>query len=277
MRAKLSNTSRSIERIIERLTGPRRPVVSVVSVGSVFAVVGLAACGDDDPGADSAACDAFVAVDQAFNIDEDPEAGLAALRDFASEAPDDVAEPVERLIASMEADMEAAFESEELATAETAADEYAADHCGDTTLEVEAVNFAFVGIPDEIDAGRVVFDMTNHTQTDEFHEALVLRKADALDGSAHDLLVAGFGPTMSVADLDALEDSFELYGFGWLEPSDISDGRDVFVVDLDPGEYIVACLLPVDSAELLDVYASGGEVEAPRHVNQGMFAEITVT
>src|SRR3990172_859371 len=76
-------------------------------IGGLAVVTGLAlvaaACGGDDDGGDgngddvpvatddgsvegdaTAACDAFVAYSQAFDIDEDLEAGIASLKDFAS-------------------------------------------------------------------------------------------------------------------------------------------------------------------------------------------------
>src|SRR3989304_1064186 len=85
-------------------------------IGGLAVVTGLAliaaACGGDDDGGDdvpvatddgsvegdaTAACDAFVAYSQAFDIDEDLVAGIAPPKDFASAVPEDVAAAAEPL------------------------------------------------------------------------------------------------------------------------------------------------------------------------------------
>jgi hypothetical protein len=43
-----------------------------------------------------------------------------------------------------------------------------------------------------------------------------------------------------------------------------------------PGEYILACLLPVNSSELIEAYFAGEEVEGTYHFQSGMFVELTV-
>jgi hypothetical protein len=255
---------------------PRRWVA-----GAACFLLVLAACsddGDDDAqaatgdGSNAAACDAFVAVDEAA-FAEDMEGMIAAIEDFVATAPDDVAAEVEPLVPLLQSDPEAVEESEELAVAEAASDEWAWDNCADTRIDVEAQNFAFPGMPSEIDAGRVGFRLVNETQTDEFHEALVLRKNDDVAGSPSEVLIAALGDEVSVDNtLEAFAD-FELIGGGLVDP----EGDDIFLVDLEPGEYVLACLLPVDSAELLEAYFGGEPVESSYHVHQGMFAEFTVS
>jgi len=235
----------------------------------------VAACGGDDGGEGAAACDAFIAIDQAFTLDEDLEAGTVALEDFVAAAPDNVASEVEPLIPFLKDDVEAALESDELAAAEAAGDAYALDNCGDTRVDVEGFNFAFPGMPSELEAGRVAFNLTNQTQTDEAHEALLLRKNDGVTETPHDILSSALGASISVdATLEALE-QFTLVAVGFVEPEG-GDTQDVFVADLEPGEYIVACLLPVNSADLLEAYFAGEELEGSSHFDAGMFAEFTV-
>jgi hypothetical protein len=155
-------------------------------------------------------------------------------------------------------------------------DDYARDNCPDDIVDVEAVNFALVGVPDHLDAGRVMFDVVNHTQTDEFHEVLLLRQHDDVEGSPHDVLMSALmGPTSAEQSLAALE-PFDLIGATLVEP-DGPGASDAFAVDLATGDYIVACLLPVDSAELLDPYFDGEQVDIVQHVHSGMFAEFTVS
>ena len=121
-----------------------------------------------------------------------------------------------------------------------------------------------------------MFNLTNQTQTDEFHEALLLRKDDGVTETAHDTLAAGLGGPLSVDTALAALEPFELVGGALVEP-DGGDSQDAFVVDLEPGEYIVVCLLHADSPELIEAYFAGEEVEGIRHFDHGMFAELTVS
>lgn len=256
----------------------------------------LAACGDDDGDAETAgddttgaetatsvdaateaACDAYVAIERAFSIDEDPEAGIAALQDFVAAAPADVAAEVEPAISPLEQDVEAALESAEVANAETTFDRYAFESCGDTLVEMDGVDFAFSGIPSEIEAGRVVFRFSNESLSGEFHEALVLRRDPAAEGSAHDALVAALGEApISVEGTYAVFEQMELVAVGFVEPEG-GDTEDMFAVDMEPGEYVVACLLPANSPETLEPYFAGEDVDGHRHLEDGMFTEVTVT
>jgi hypothetical protein len=259
------------------MTTSKRGRTATAMAAAVMALAGLAACGDDDGGGDTAAaCDAFVAIDREISINEDFEAGVAAIQTFTDAAPDDVADQMQPLVELLEQDPEAAFESEELVMAETAADRYALDNCGDTTVELEAVNYAFTDAPSEVDAGRVAFSLTNHSQTDEAHEALLLRKNDDVTGSAHDAVASALGdqPVSVETPFGAFE-GFSLVGASVAEPPG-GDAEDVFVVDLDPGEYILVCMLPVGSAELGEAYFMGEQIDADYHFEEGMFAEFTV-
>jgi hypothetical protein len=247
----------------------------LVTATTLVAATGLGACGDD-AGAASEVCDAFVAIDRELSINEDLEAGIAALEAFVDAAPDDVAADVEPLIPLLREDPEAAFESEELAVADAAADDFALENCHDARIDIEAVNFAFSGVPDEVDAGRIAFTITNHTQTDELHEALLLRKNDDVEGSAREVLAAALNDRpVSIETTLASFEQFALVGGGLVEPPG-GDGFDVFVVDVEPGEYVLVCLLPENSAERIDPYFSGEEVDGRYHFHHGMFAELTV-
>src|SRR3990172_4098523 len=267
-------------------------------IGGLAVVTGLAlvaaACGGDDDGGDgngddvpvatddgsvegdaTAACDAFVAYSQAFDIDEDLEAGIASLKDFAAAVPEDVAAAVEPLISRLDEDPEAVFESEGPVPGDTEADQFALENCGDTRVDIDAYNFAFVGMPSELEAGRVAFNMVNRTQTGEYHEALLLRQDDGVAETAHDQLVEALGEPISVeATINALE-QFSFLSVAFLQPEAL-DPEDVFVADLEPGRYILACLLPVESSELLDAYFGGEEITGSRHSELGMFVEFTV-
>lgn len=237
----------------------------------ILAVV-VAACGNG--GDDSAAaCDAFVAVDQAFTIDEDADAGIAALERLAAAVPQEVATDVEPAIALLKEDPEAALESPEVAIAEAALDVYALDHCDGDRVDVTTVDYAFDGAPSQLDAGRVIFTFTNHA-TREFHEALILRKHEGVTASALDLLTVDEGS--SVSQLMVAFEQLSLVGATLLEPAG-GDSQDVFAVDLEPGDYILVCALPLDSPQYLEAYFAGEELSAvPSHFEAGMVTEFAV-
>lgn len=252
----------------------RRPTRSasgiLVSVALAATVTG---CGDDEDDT-AAACDAWVDVERAFNIDDDLDGGMTALDTFVDAAPSDVSDDVEPLIDMLRADPETAFDSAEIVTAETAGDAYVSENCGDTVVDVEAVNFAYTGIPETLKAGRVVFNLTNHSQTGEFHEALLLRLDDDTM-TAHDMLAAGLTDPITADNTFEAMAPFTLMAVSLVEPEG-GDTSDVFVADLDPGNYILACLLPVDSSDQLESYFAGEAIDAERHFNEGMFAEFAV-
>lgn len=223
----------------------------------------------------TAACDAFVAASQALD-NGDLQTALASLKDFVAAVPNDVAADVEPLVSLLEEDPEAAFETEGADPGDTAADQYALENCGDTRVDIEAYNFAFVDVPPELEAGRVAFNMVNRTQTDEFHEAILLRQNDGVTETAHDQLSEILGAPISVeATFEALQ-QFSLVTVGFVAPEG-GDTEDVFVADLKPGQYILVCMLPEHSSELLEAYLGGEEIVGERHNDLGMFAEFTVS
>lgn len=257
----------------------RGPVHARRRTTGVIVTLALAAtataCGDDED--DTAeACDAWVDVERAFNIDEDLPGGITALEAFVEDVPSDVSDDVEPLITMLRDDPEAAFESDEIIAAESVGDDYALGNCGDTVVEVDAVNYAYTGIPTTIDGGRVVFELTNHSQTGEFHEALLLRRDDDDTTTAHDVLAAGLSDPITVTNTFEALAPFTIVAISLVEP-DGGDTTDVFVADLTPGDYILACLLPVDSPDLLGDYFNGEEIAGERHFDEGMFTEFTVS
>lgn len=247
-----------------------RPLILVVTL-----LLAVTACGDDDADdTTDAACDAYVEVDRAFVVEEDPVAAIAALEDFAAAAPDDVSEPVEQFLAAHDAQGDAAFESEELATAESAADAWVFETCADETLDLGAHDFAYTGGATTIDAGRVAIRVTNQSESGEIHEAILLRKHDDVAASAHDALAAGLEQPISIESTFAALEPFDFLGVSFAEPDD-ADG-DVFLVDLEEGEYLLACLFPENSTELFEPYAAGVPVDGNRHFDHGMYLELTV-
>lgn len=253
----------------------RQHRVSPVGVVVTLLVTFATACGDG--GVDvAAACDASIAVDRAFNLEEDLEAGVTSLRALVAAAPEDVGSQVEPLVARLEEDPEAALASEALATADAAIDAFVLAQCADDPVDLEAVNFAYTtSMGTALDAGRTVFHLRNRTQTGEFHEAILLRTVDdSGDGPQATLAQALTTPVSVETTLAALQ-PFTMLAVGFVEPE--GNTEDVFVVDLEPGQYVFACLLPVDSPSVLEAYFDGEDVEGARHFDRGMYVEFTVT
>ncbi|TFH19651.1 MAG: hypothetical protein E4H03_13515 [Myxococcales bacterium] len=254
----------------------KRLVGIIVVVCVPVSVLVLAGCGGGNGGDTAAACDAYVAFSKAFDIDEDVQAGIASLQDFAAAVPDDVAADVEPLVPLLEKDPEAALESKEALAADTVADQYALDNCGDTRFDIDAGEWGFIGVPSEIEAGRVVFNMVNKTQTGEYHEAILLRQDDDVVQPASEQMADALGEPISVEATIAALEQFSLVGAGVVEPEP-GDTEDVFVADLVPGRYLLTCLLPEDSSELLEAYFGGETITGKRHSDLGMYREFTAT
>lgn len=257
--------------MIKRLIG----IMVLIGITVMVSVLVLVGCGGSNGGDSAAACDAFVAYSKAFD-NEDVQAAIASLKDFVAAVPDDVAADVAPLVPLLEKDAEAAVESKEALAADTGADQYALDNCGDTRVDIDAYDFGFVGVPSEIDAGRVVFNLVERTQTDEYHEAILLRQNDDVAQTAHEQLADALGEPISVEATTAALEQFGFAAVGFVEPKP-GDTEDVFVADLVPGRYMLTCLLPEDSSELLDAYFGGETISGKRHSDLGMYLEFTVT
>lgn len=138
----------------------------------------------------------------------------------------------------------------EFESAERRKHAYDLEQCSWGRVEVTAVEYAYQGAPPVAVAGPISFDMTNAGK--EQHELLIARIND--------------GVTMVVSDLFArppeeLRALASASGRTAAEPG----GTGYDVVNLDPGRYAIACLLPV-----------GGAPGAPPHASRGMYAELRV-
>lgn len=230
-------------RTLRRLAGPTLALVLVAG-----------ACSDADDDLDTAACDAFAGVSASFF--GDPAEVPATLEALEAAMPDDLADDAETyvsgLTASFEGD-EAAMTDDSFLTASSTLGDAVFEDCGTAgAIDVDGVDFGFEGLPDELDAGRTVFRLTNATESAEAHEMFIARKAD--------------GVTESLSELLALP---EEEGMSKIIPtgvvfSDAPGGQATTLVDLEPGDYVAICMIP-----------TGGD--GPPHFAEGMAAEFTVS
>ncbi len=201
-------------------------------------------------------CKANLAVD---NADEPSERLLEKLR---STAPPEIAETVDTAVTQFEEQGEDAFEDETFLAALGEIDQFVLDNCGYEQIDVSLQDYAFDGIPGEIEKGTVAFNVTN--EGTELHELHFIRlKGDA---TLEDILEL---------PADAEEHEFEEFG------SEVAGGGFAFPGDSDvalvkfkkTGTYVALCSIPVGSTpEAGDEGGSG-----PPHYTEGMAAEFEVT
>ena len=282
-------------------TTERSLVRLVLGAGLAAALLaGAAGCGDDDddaatdgsgesggdattttgPDAEVAAyCDAELALETAGEPDIDfetmtPEQQAEAVRTFATDTlrplvddleptvPDELKDQFPALDAAV-TQLEttgdtSAFDAPEVMAAAEAAHAYDLGSCGWASQEVTTSEYAFAGIPDTIDAGVTSFDLTNGGA--QVHELVLLRKNDGVTETAEELL--------ALPQAEALQKA-ELLGVAGPVPTD----RTAYVVaDLDAGDYIAVCFIPVGTTSLDSPPADG-----PPHFTQGMVQEFSVS
>ena len=232
-----------------------------------------------------------------------PEEILEASRAFAREvsplfdavedaAPAEVQDNVETLSRLTRQSLETGedpFGDPAMTEADAALDDYMTANCGYPAIEVTAVDYAFEGLPETIEAQTTGFALTNGGG--EVHELAVMRINDGVDQSIEELL--------ELPEEEA-ETMVEFVGGVFAEPGE----GDTAFLRLEPGRYAALCFLPVGSTsmEVLEQAeaaaseapsapagdaptaaaspapgASEGQPQlGPPHFTQGMTAEFTV-
>ena len=239
---------------------------------------GGAAAGDSATGTD-AYCEAALAIETAAEPDIDFESAseeeIAAattawaedtLRPLADDvvaaAPDEVRADVQVQSDALDETIEtgdfSVFETPEVAAASETVHAHDVDTCGWTSVAVDAADYSFSGLPDEMDAGVVSFELTNGGA--ELHEMILLRKNDDVTETFDELL--------ALPEEEAME-KVTMVGMAGPIPSGESEYA---VVDLAAGDYVATCFIPVGAVSF-----DGPPPEGPPHMMQGMVHELTVT
>lgn len=185
-------------------------------------------------------------------------------RAVADEAPEEVKADVDRIIEIFEEKGGAAFEEDEFSELNVKVNTAAIDLCGAERVDVTATEYKFEGVPAEMEAGRIAFAFENAGK--ELHEFIVMRKNDGVTESWDQLLELPEGEADS---------KVKPYGASFGFPGD----KDVRLVELDAGDYIGLCFIPVGlTPEAAQAAESGGEEpQGPPHFTQGMKVEFTVS
>jgi len=225
---------------------PSRPArLRALSLVSCLALVAVA-CGDDDDTA-SADVEEYCAFIEQLDTQDGPPTNeqLEEIQELAPDAvKDDTAMVAEAFIAA-DGDIGAVFSDPDIEEAFGRMEAHDAEVCGFETTEdedepdtepaegaqivpVRAVDFAFEGIPAEVPAGPVAFELTN--DGDSAHEMVIIALAEGADLDA--LLSSEEEPS---------EDEAREVGGTFAPPG---EGGVYANVELEPGTYAVVCFIP---------------------------------
>lgn len=140
----------------------------------------------------------------------------------------------------------------------------AAASCGWDSSSVTATEYAFAGVESSYSAGAVQITLSNEGK--EQHEFVAFKKKDGVTESFDEIF-----------DLPEEEAEQKVDFAGATEASPGEEGSTV--LDLQAGEYVAVCFIPVgatpEAAEQAET--SGKELEGPPHFTQGMKAEFSVS
>lgn len=262
-----------------------RPARSLVAIAAAFMLV-LAACSDDDEGSsgssddstaeeaassgpaeeDLAFCDALVATEAVLTAggpegEVDAEAAQAAAEELTATTPEALADDVPVLVEAVETTAEnpESDTPEGFEEAYANANDFQVESCGFQELEAAAIDYAYQGLPETLEAGPTVVRLTN--EGTEFHELLLLRVNDDVTETAEELLAL---------PQEEAESKVTTAGVAFA-PVGATAGASA---DLEAGRYIAVCFLPVGSTP--EAFAAGGPPDAPPHALEGMFQELQV-
>jgi hypothetical protein len=168
-------------------------------------------------------CEAEVAVEVAAGS-EDPSALGPAIEALAAAAPEDARPLVDAVIANAEN-----TDSPEFAAAYSALIDYLKANCGFAELDVQAQEYAFVGIPEEVPAGPTVVTFENIGE--EAHEFALFRINDDVTMTVEELLALPQEEAESM--LTEVGGTFALPG-----------QTGYTVIDLTPGRHVALCFIP---------------------------------
>jgi hypothetical protein len=215
-------------------------------------------------------CKAELALEAAFNSEDDSAIGAGIETITAAAEPIGLTETVGALLAAAEEfgpEFEAAY-------AEVI--DYMKANCGFAEVEAIASEYQFEGVPTEIPAGGTIFSLENAGE--QVHELAVMRINDDVTLSVDELLALPEEEGQSMVTPAA---------FAFAFPGTVSYGT----ADLTPGRYVILCFLPEGATPdvLMQLEEAGVEGPddtipeglglelGPPHFTKGMVHEFTVS
>ena len=250
-----------------------------VGVGMMLLATSIAGCGSDDDDASSTDeyCNMSFEIETVGEPEVDFETAseeeiVEASKAFASDkilplanklqaaAPDEIADDVKVGVAAATelaetGDFETAFGKPEVDEALDRLHAFDLKECGWQTVNVSGVDYAFEGVPQEVNPGKTSFEFKNNGQ--ELHEMIIFRRNDGVTEPILELLEL---PQEQVET----KVTFVAAAFG--EPGSNEYG----IADLQKGEYAMLCFIAVGTT------SPETEGSGPPHFVEGMVTEFTV-
>jgi len=224
--------------------------------------------GGDTPQGDLGAfCTAYTEISMLMSMGPDPAAIAANAEIVKASAPAEITaeanvmtDAVGAVLASNGEDF-SAMETPEFAAAQGTVDPFVFANCEfDTKVEAVGVDFAFNGLPETIEGGRVALLFTNEGA--EAHEIVIMRRNDGVTESFEDLL--GLPEEEAMGKVTPVGGAFAA----------TTGATGLLIGDFAPGDYIALCFVPVGTTMHDGEFTEG--TGAP-HFTHGMQQEFTVT
>lgn len=240
-----------------------RTLTRTMTAGLLAAGIAAGCSGGEPAAADLADyCDATVEVDLAFGaLGEPDQDAVAALRPqlerVVALAPEELAEAAEVFQDAFDRAADdgdfSGFETPELAEADATAHAFDLANCGLEAIDVTAADYRYTAdLPSA--PGRYSFEVTN--EGDEPYLAVVARLHDGETGTAEEVF-AEIGAIEDPEQAEAtFDERFDQVAATFVEPG----GGDYQLYDLEAGQYILFCPLPV----------GGFDGDGPPHFVEGM-------
>jgi hypothetical protein len=232
--------------------------------GSAAADVPTPTAGEPSSPEAGAFCEAYIGVEAAANSD-DPAAIEPAIGAAMEVATEDVAPLFEALVTAFQ---ETGGEGPDFDAAYGAQIEWLKANCGYAQLDLTAEEYAYGGLPPEVNAGPTIVSLANIGE--EVHEAAIIRLNDDVEATVEEIGM------MSVDDVFGLGVPV---AFAFAFPEAIGYA----VTDLGPGRYIALCFLPEHADPEMIAQMTGPDSSAPpganfgpEHFTLGMIQEFTV-
>lgn len=196
---------------------------------------------------------------------------LPVIRRIQSNAPPAAKGPVDEITRFIEEKGPAAFEDDGFAPVALRANEAAAAACGAAESRVTAIDYAFQGMPANLEAGRRHFRFNNSGT--ELHEMIVLRKKPTTTESFDQILSLDEEQARAKVDEVGATFAFPASAGG---PGAVD--ATAFLDLTTPGQYAIVCFIPVGLTPQAAQQAeqTGQEPQGPPHFTRGMKTEFTV-
>lgn len=177
-----------------------------------------------------------------------------------AEAPASAKEEISAVVAFAKDKGLEFFEDPRFGPIEASANEVAAEACGAEEASITGVDYAFQGAPAELESGPTLFRFSNKGK--ELHEMQLLRKKADTTESFDELLELPQEAAQAKVDRAGGASAFR-------------GDTDTALVDLEAGDYVMLCFIPVGLTP--EAAESDQGPEAPPHFTRGMKQEFKVS